>query len=346
MQTFRLARSVAGRPRPVMAIVLALGAALALALVAPAPAAHAETPFSVPSCGKGIEPSSAYAADVPVSVAVPAAPPAVTARNAVVIDGDTGRVLYGLAEHDRRPPASVTKIMTAILAIEHGDLGRTVISDVDGSTMTDSSVMGLRIGVPITIEDLLYGLMLPSGNDAALVLAENTSGSVPAFVDAMNQKAAELGLTDTHFVNPHGLDNPDHYSSAYDLARLARYAMNNPEFAKIVGTQDWHLSPPSDYDLHNGNSLLASYPGADGVKIGWTDAAGWTFVGSAVRAGHRLVVAVLDTQNRDADATALLDWGFANYQWIGLGNRAMGQMRLATRFGLGTALFRSLAVCG
>jgi D-alanyl-D-alanine carboxypeptidase len=161
----------------------------------------------------------------------------------------------------------------------------------------------------------------------------------------MNAKAAELGLADTHFVNPHGLDNGDHYSSAYDLARLARYAMQNPEFAKIVGTQYWHLAPPSDYDLHNGNSLLATYPGADGVKIGWTDAAGWTFVASAVRDGHRLLVAVLDTQDRDADASALLDWAFANYQWVGLGNKAMGQVRLATRLGLGADLFRSLTVC-
>ena len=329
-----------------VAVPLALiGVMCGIALAAPVPAAHAADPLAVPSCADGVAQSAGYAAQVPVSIPNAAPAPAVTARNAVVIDGDPGRVLDGLAAHVQRPPASTTKIMTAVLAIEHGDLGRTVISDVDGSKMTGSSVMGLRIGVPITIEDLLYGLMLPSGNDAAIVLAENTSGSVPAFVDAMNKKAAALGLKDTHFVNPHGLDNPQHYSSAYDLAWMARYAMGNAEFAKIVGTQYWHLAPPSDYDLHNGNSMLASYPGADGVKIGWTDAAGWTLVASATRDGHRLFVAVLGTQDRDADASALLDWAFGNFRWLGLGNKTMGQVRLAERLGLATGLFRSITVC-
>ncbi|HEX5480099.1 MAG TPA: D-alanyl-D-alanine carboxypeptidase family protein [Dehalococcoidia bacterium] len=345
MRTMRSAGRLFREARRMVVPLAVAALVLGIVFAAPLPAAHAAPPLDVPSCASGVAQPADFATDVPVSIPNAAPAPAVTARNAVVIDGDTGRVLYGLSEHERRPPASTTKIMTAILAIEHGDLGRTVVSDVDGSTMTDSSIMGLRIGVPITIEDLLYGLMLPSGNDAALVLAENTSGSVPAFVDAMNQKAAALGLRDTHFVNPHGLDNPDHYSSAYDLAWMARYGMNNPEFAKIVGTQYWHLAPPSDYDLHNGNSLLATYPGADGVKIGWTDAAGWTLVASAVRDGHRLFVAVLDTQDRDADATALLDWAFGNFRWLGLGNKTVGQVHLAERLGLGTALFRSITVC-
>ncbi|HEY7801213.1 MAG TPA: D-alanyl-D-alanine carboxypeptidase family protein [Dehalococcoidia bacterium] len=328
--------------RSTLVAILALVLAVVVLPTAPSLAAPE---FSIPSCAKQGAVADALAVQVPMSTAPLAAPPAITAKSAVVIDGDTGRVLYDLGAHDRRPPASVTKIMTALLTIEHGDLGRTVVSDVDATTMVGSSVMGLRPGVPITIEDLLYGLMLPSGNDAAVLLAENVDGSVPAFVAEMNKKAKELGLKDTHFANPHGLDDPNHYSSAYDLARLARYAMQEPEFAKIVSTQDWHLAPPSDYDLHNGNSLLETYPGADGVKIGWTDNAGWTLVASAQRDGHRLYVTVLDSTDRDADATALFDWAFSGYSWVRLEQKTVDQMRLAERLGIGSALVRSLSVC-
>jgi D-alanyl-D-alanine carboxypeptidase (penicillin-binding protein 5/6) len=211
--------------------------------------------------------------------------------------------------------------------------------------MTGSSVMGLRPGVQITERDLIFGLMLPSGNDASIELAKAIDGSVPAFVDRMNAKAAELGLRDTHFKNPHGLDAHGHYSSAYDLAMLARYGMKNPTFVGLVGTQDWTLSPPSDYALHNGNSLLERYPGADGVKIGWTENAGWTFVASATRDGHRLIVALMDTQDRDADATALLDWGWAAHRWAPVDPAAGQMLLLASRLGFNVPLLRAIESC-
>ena len=331
------------------ALFIALAGAVALSILAPSTNAHAAAPIGVPECrnASGVSDnglSAGLASSIPFEDGLALTAPAITAKAAVVVDGDTGRVLYGANAYQRRRPASTTKIMTAIIAIEHGDLERTIVSDVDGSQMKGSSIMGLRPGVRITARDLLYGLLLPSGNDAAVLLAENIDGTVPAFVDEMNRKASELGMDDTHFANPHGLDAAQHYSTAYDLARLGRYAMANSEFATIAGTVDWHLGMPSDYDLHNGNSFLTTYPGADGVKMGWTERAGWTLVASAVRDGHRVFVTVLDSTDRDADATALLDWAFASYHWAPLGD-VTGTLRLAQRLGIGDPLVRSLSIC-
>lgn len=328
--------------------IAAAGVVLAaVTAIFPGPAS-ASTPTSVPSCGNGSATNlvGRLPQEVPFAEATQAPPPPITAKAAVVIDGETGRVLYDLRARDRMPPASTTKIMTAILALEAGDLQRVVTSDIDASTMTDSSVMGLRPGVTITVQDLLFGLMLPSGNDAAIALARNTDGTEAAFVARMNRKAQELGLKDTQFMNPHGLDQPGHYSSAYDLSMLARYGMDNPDFRLLVSTQDYRLGPPLDYELYNGNSMLQSYPGADGVKIGWTEEAGWTLVTTAQRDGRRLYVTVLNSENRDADASALLDWAFANYRWARLGPTADGTLRLAERFGLGASVRRALSVCG
>ncbi len=242
--------------------------------------------------------------------------PPVTAAAAVVMDAETGRVLYDLRAHDVMSPASTTKIMTAVLALQQlPDLQRVIVSDIDATTLVGSSVMGLRPGVPITVQDLLFGLMLPSGNDAAIELARAVDGDEGRFVQRMNSLARALDLRETRFANPHGLDAPDHHMSAFDLAKLADFAMANPAFEQIVGTRDYHLAPPSDYDLHNGNSMLEKYPGADGVKIGWTERAGWTLVASATRDGHRLIAVVLNSADRDADAGALLDWAYRSYQW-------------------------------
>lgn len=322
-----------------------MAAAMLAVMVKPVRAAG---PTAVlPGCDRtGAQRDVAPMADaVPIADPTVGAPP-VSARSAVVIDGDTGRVLFDLRAHERLAPASTTKIMTAILTLENGDFDRVITSDIDASKMTDSSVMGLRPGVRITERDLIFGLMLSSGNDAAIELAEAIDGSVEKFVARMNAKTDALGLRDTHFVNPHGLDARGQYSSAYDLAMLARYGMKNPGFAVLVSTQNWTLSPPSDYVLRNGNSLLTSYPGADGVKIGWTDGAGWTFVASATRDGRRLIVALMDTQDRDADATALLDWGFAAHRWVTV-NPVTGQtLMLARRMGFNVPLLRALESCG
>lgn len=272
--------------------------------------------------------------------------PNITAQAAVVLDADSGEVLWGLNEHERRAPASTTKIMTALLASESAPLDGVVVSQTDASQMIGSSVMGLRPGVQISMIDLLFGLMLPSGNDAAVEIARAMDGDIPHFVERMNAKAEELGLHDTHFENPHGLDRNGHYSSAYDLAVLGAYAMHNEIFQRVVGAREWHLAPSAgDYTLYNGNTLLDRAPGTDGVKIGWTDHAGWTFVASAVRNGHRIMVTVLDSQDRDGDASALFDWAYGSYDWIGVTPRMEMTLQLARHMGVEDELVRSLSAC-
>lgn len=272
--------------------------------------------------------------------------PQITASAAVILDAETGEVLWGLNEHERRAPASTTKIMTAILAAESAPLDQMVVSETDGSAMVGSSVMGLRPGVLISMTDLLFGLMLPSGNDAAIEIARAMDGDVGKFVERMNAKAAELGMRDTNFQNPHGLDRQGHYSTAYDLALLGAYAMRNDVFRRVVGAQEWHLAPEAgDYTLYNGNTLLQRAPGADGIKIGWTNAAGWTFVSSVVRNGRRLVVTVLNSTDRDADSAALFDWAYGSYDWIGVTPRMEMTLRLARRMGVDDELVKSLSAC-
>ena len=180
--------------------------------------------------------------------------------------------------------ASTTKIMTALLVLEQANLNDVVT--VFPAALVGEASMGLVAGESLTVEDLLWGLLLRSGNDAAAALAEHVAGSQQAFVDLMNQRAAELGLTSTHFANPHGLDAPDHYSSAEDLWRLAELAMANPAFRTMVATQSHEAA---GRQLFNINELLGLYPGADGIKTGTSDAAGQCLVGSASQDGFRTV---------------------------------------------------------
>jgi D-alanyl-D-alanine carboxypeptidase (penicillin-binding protein 5/6) len=322
----------------------ALGS-MALLIAAFAPSdTEAISPVTIPPCALGT--TDTLAASLPGRLESASPPPPISASAAAVIDGETGRVLYELNAHERRAPASTTKIMTGILAVEiGGDPNRRLRSETDASRMVGSSVMGLRPGTEMSMRDMLYGLMLPSGNDAAIELARNIDGNVRRFVDRMNAKAEALGLRDTHFANPHGLDSRSHYSSAYDLAMLGRYAMANEQFAAIASATEWHLAPPSDYDLYNGNSLLDRYPGANGVKIGWTEDAGWTFVASAERDGRRLFVTVLASTDRDADAAALFDWAYASHEWISVSPRAAVALRMAGKLGAGRSLFQQFVVC-
>jgi serine-type D-Ala-D-Ala carboxypeptidase (penicillin-binding protein 5/6) len=260
-------------------------------------------------------------------------PPAISAAAAVVYDVDAGQTLYALHEHQPLPPASTAKLMTALLTLQHGDLtAKTTVSHK--AATTGGSTMGLQPGETLTIEDLLYGLLLPSGNDAAMALAEYVGGDEAAFVAQMNRIAAQMGLRETHFVNPHGLDDPQQLASAADLLALARADLAYPVFAKIVATQSMTVA---GHALASTNELLGAYPGADGVKTGTTDEAGQCLVASVTRGGHRLLVVLMHSQDRYADARLLLDFAAAGWAWRPL---ALADNALAWQTGADGHIYR------
>lgn len=232
---------------------------------------------------------------------------ALSAQKAILVDGQTGRVLYEKRADERSLVASTTKIMTALLVCQQCNVLEQMQIPKEATGIEGSS-MYLKAGEVLTVQELLYGLMLSSGNDAAVALAIYCDGSVDAFVERMNRKAESLGLTGTHFANPHGLDAPEHYSTARDLAVLAAYAMENPIFVQTVSTKAVHAG--GRY-LTNHNKLLWQVPGADGVKTGFTKAAGRILVSSAVQQGRRLVCVTIDDGNDWADHAALYRQGFS-----------------------------------
>ncbi len=250
-------------------------------------------------------------------------PPTVTAPAAYVFDPDTGMVFYSKHADDERPMASTTKVMTMLIAVERGNLDQVITVGADAAALVrpDSSYMGLSKGEKLTLRDLLYGLVLPSGNDAAVAIADAIGGSVPQFVAMMNERAAQLGLTHTHYVTPHGLDAPGHYTSARDLAVLGAVAMQNATLRQITSVKFYDIPKTGDhkaYHLQSGNDLLprqlSPYPGTIGIKPGYTGAAGFTMAFAAVRHGHMIVGSVLGDpswQVRITDMRLLLDWGFA-----------------------------------
>jgi serine-type D-Ala-D-Ala carboxypeptidase (penicillin-binding protein 5/6) len=249
----------------------------------------------------------------------PTPAPFISGAAAYLIDADTGRVLYNMNSHQQLPIASTTKIMTAIVAIENANLDQGVTveqSDLDQVPPSASSA-GLVAGDYFRLRTLLYGLMLPSGTDASIVIARTVAGSTGNFVAMMNRKALELHLTHTHFRSPHGYSGGNHYSCAADLVTLANYAMRNTLFAQIVGQGTYDVRPSQythAYHWENTNTLLTSYPGADGVKTGWTNDAGVCLVFSARRNGHHLIGVELHASSYDAvfaDGAKLLDLGFS-----------------------------------
>ena len=235
---------------------------------------------------------------------------------AVLMDVHNGQALYGKNMHKQMYPASTTKILTAILALEKGRLYKLVAIPGEACRV-DGTALGLRVGERLTLRDLLYALLMASANDVSVAIADHIAGSVENFAGLMNEKAKSLGATDSHFTNPHGLPDPDHYSGAYDLALIARYAMQNTTFREIVKTRFKVISRPGfpQEQLWNHNRLLERYQGATGIKTGYTVAAGQCLVASAQRNGRELIAVVLNSQGEAIyeDAGKLLDYGFDDF---------------------------------
>lgn len=238
------------------------------------------------------------------------------AKAAILMEKETGRVLLAHNAREKLPMASTTKVMTALLALEEGNLDDVVTTGRNAYGVPGTSIY-LSLGERITLRDLLYGLMLASGNDAAVAIAEHIGGDVATFCAMMTQRAAELGCTDTAFQTPHGLPCAGHYTTAHDLALIAREAMGHPLFREIVSTQ--RASIPWEgrsYDrvLNNKNKLLSTYEGATGIKTGYTKAAGRCLVFGAAREGMEVIGVVLNCGDWFGEAARLMDAGFAKYE--------------------------------
>lgn len=247
--------------------------------------------------------------------------PTLNSRIAVAYDRKSGEVIWGKDENKRTAMASTTKIMTAIVTLENCDLTQTVTISKK-SAGTGGSRLGLKVDDKITMNDLLYGLMLKSGNDAAVAIAETVGGNVEGFAELMNEKAKELKLENTHYVTPHGLDDPEHYTTAVELAKLADYALQNETFAKIVNTKNYTVTingyPKS---ISNTNELLGYLEGVNGVKTGFTNNAGRCLVTSVNRNGFEIITVILqaDTKKfRTADSIKLIEYIYKNYEPVNI----------------------------
>ena len=238
-----------------------------------------------------------------------------SASSAILMEAESGRVLYEQNAHEERLIASITKLMTALVALESGhDLEETVTVG-EACTRAEGSSLYLRPGEEISLKGLLYGVMLRSGNDAALAVAEHCGGSVEEFVGRMNEKAAQLGMVNSHFANPNGLNAEGHYSSAYDMALLARACLENEALAEIAATKS---ATVDGRVLTNHNKLLWQYEGCIGLKTGYTEKAGRTLVSAARRGGMTLIAVTLNDPDDWRDHTALLDYGFSTYAAVTL----------------------------
>lgn len=242
-------------------------------------------------------------------------------RSCIVYDRTSKHILYGKNEYNKVKMASTTKIMTAIIVIENSNLNETVEVSKKAAN-TGGSRLGLKTGDKITIHDLLYGLMLRSGNDAAVCLAECTAGSIQSFSKLMNQKAVDLGLVNSHFESPHGLDSDGHYTTAYELAKLSDYALNNEIFSQIVGTKNYTININGyPKNLSNTNELLGNLNGVYGVKTGFTNGANRCLVTACKRNDMDIICVVLgcDTKKlRTQDSIKLIEYAFNNFQYVNI----------------------------
>lgn len=265
-------------------------------------------------------------------------PTDIIGESAILIDRDTGQILYEKNPHKQLYPASTTKIMTGILAIEKGNLDDIVTIDQEVVDRTDGSHIALEPGERLKLRELLYALLIESANDAAVAIAIHISGSVEKFADLMNEKAKELGALNTHFVNPNGLPDENHVTTAYDLSLMAKYAMKNPIFSDIVKNHTYSIPPTNKKTekrfFNSANRLLYSnkkinvdgeivpikYDGIDGVKSGYTVAAQQCLVSSATRGTNRLIAVVLKSDGRNiyVDMHKLLNYGFNNFQKVNI----------------------------
>lgn len=248
--------------------------------------------------------------------------PELNARIALIYDRASGRIIYEKNGNKQTPMASTTKILTAIVTLENADLKETVTIESKAAGIGGSR-LGLKKNDKITVNDLLYGLMLRSGNDAAVALAIHVGGSIEGFADMMNKKAEELGLTNSHFVVPHGLDNEGHYTTAYELAKMADYALNIPKFKEIVSNKSATIYingyPKA---INNTNKLLGSVSGVYGVKTGFTNGAGRCLVSSCKRGELDIITVIIgaDTNNqRTADTKELIEYAFNNFSLLNIG---------------------------
>lgn len=276
----------------------------------------------------------------------PASPGALSlsCEAAVLLEQETGSIVYARNAFRRMYPASITKMMTALLALERGNL-EDLVTVSRTAAEEPGSTMGLAAGDVFTLEDLLYGLMLNSGNDAAWAIAEHVGGTAQAFFDMMNRRAREIGAINTHFTNPHGLTDPNHYTTAFDLALIARTCLKHPFFKRLVATKEKDVIDASEevrIKLANTNRLLWSYLGADGVKTGTTESAGQCLVASATRDGMKLLAIVLNSGDRWSDAASLLDYGFENYRTVMIMRAGETLMEVPVRGGTRSAVS---AVC-
>jgi D-alanyl-D-alanine carboxypeptidase (penicillin-binding protein 5/6) len=259
----------------------------------------------------------------------------VQAPSAILTDAVTGQVLYARGENVRRPIASTTKIMTAILTIENCGMDDVVTASENASKVPFTS-LHLKPGEQIKVKDLLEALLIRSANDSAVALAEHIGGTVDGFAQMMNDKAQQIGAKDTHFVNPNGLYVEGHYSTAHDLALITRYALRLPIFNEIIAMRHARIQRSmnvQDVYLATKSTFIKKYQGADGVKSGYIREAGYCFVGSATRGGWRLVSVVLKSPDSQGDTCALMDYGFSNYRRLVLADRGRPVEKIAVSGG-------------
>jgi len=254
--------------------------------------------------------------------------PSINSRAAIVLDRKSGLILYGKNENEKRKMASTTKIMTAIVVIENANL-ESIVTISQKAAGTGGSRLGLHTNDKVSVKDLLYGLLLCSGNDAAVALAEFVGGDLPGFSNLMNNKVSELGLISTHFVTPHGLDNESHYTTAYELAKITDYALKNETFCNIVGTKN-HTITINKYSksLSNTNELLGNFEGVYGVKTGFTNGANRCLVTAIKRNNMDLICIVLgaDTKkDRTRDSVNLINYIYSNFELVNIKDKILSE---------------------